>query len=121
GSAARRWVPGAWLSASAGAGVSELQTECHAVKAIGRHRVNFEPVPPAPFIGGVRGPGAGGGGGWLVGGVTKLAHLVTPDEMVAGHQRGDYVGFCGDRFQAASLVEPGRGPCQPCQQRATSS
>jgi hypothetical protein len=56
----------------------------------------------------------------LVDVATKLAHKVTPDEMAAGHQRGDYVAFCGARFVAASLVEPGRGPCQPCQQRATS-
>jgi hypothetical protein len=51
---------------------------------------------------------------------TKLAHLVSRDELVAGHQRGDYVGFCGTRFVAASLVEPGHGPCQPCQQRAAT-
>ena len=56
----------------------------------------------------------------LVDALTKLTHLVSPDEMVAGHRRGDYQGFCGDRFQAACLVEPGRGQCQPCQQRAVS-
>jgi hypothetical protein len=52
--------------------------------------------------------------------VTKLAHKVSPDEMVTGHQRGDYLGFCGERFRAACLVEPGRGPCQLCRERATS-
>jgi hypothetical protein len=45
---------------------------------------------------------------------TKVAHLVSPDELVAGHQRGDYVAFCGARFLAASLVEPGRGQCMEC-------
>jgi hypothetical protein len=56
----------------------------------------------------------------LVDVVTKLAHKVSPDEMVTGHQRGDYLGFCGERFRAACLVEPGRGPCQLCRERATS-
>jgi hypothetical protein len=45
---------------------------------------------------------------------TKLAHLVGLDELVAGHQRGDYLGFCGARFLAASLMEPGRGTCPGC-------
>jgi hypothetical protein len=56
----------------------------------------------------------------LVDVVTKLAHKVTPDELLAGRVRGDYLGFCGARFQAASMVDPGRRWCQPCQQRATS-
>jgi hypothetical protein len=51
---------------------------------------------------------------------TKLAHKVSPDELLAGRTRGDYQGFCGTRFMAASMVEPGRGQCQPCQQRARS-
>jgi hypothetical protein len=54
----------------------------------------------------------------LVDTLTKLAHLVSPDEMVTGHQRGDYQAFCGDRFVAACLVEPGRGPCQRCREQA---
>ena len=46
--------------------------------------------------------------------VTKVTHRVSADELVAGHQRGDFVAFCGARFQAASLVEPGRGRCPGC-------
>ena len=47
---------------------------------------------------------------------TKLTHLVSRDELVTGHQRGDYVALCGARFVAASLVEPGRGWCGECAQ-----
>jgi hypothetical protein len=50
----------------------------------------------------------------VVDALTKLAHLVSPDELVTGHQRGDFVAFCGARFMAASLVEPGRGRCPGC-------
>jgi hypothetical protein len=46
--------------------------------------------------------------------VTKVAHRVSADELEAGHLRGDFVAFCGARFQAASLVEPGRGRCPGC-------
>jgi hypothetical protein len=46
--------------------------------------------------------------------LTKLAHLVSPDELVTGHQRGKFVALCGVRFLAASLVEPGRGRCAGC-------
>ncbi|HET9255422.1 MAG TPA: hypothetical protein VFO16_09500 [Pseudonocardiaceae bacterium] len=45
---------------------------------------------------------------------TKLAHLVSPDKLLADRRRGNYEAFCGARFPAASLVEPGRGRCQPC-------
>lgn len=45
---------------------------------------------------------------------TKLTHRVSPEELVPGHQRGDFVAFCGARFQAASLVEPGQGRCSEC-------
>ena len=54
----------------------------------------------------------------LVDVVSKLAHRVSVDELVSGHQRGDYVAFCGARFFPASLVEPGRGRCQPCCKQA---
>ncbi|HET9253780.1 MAG TPA: hypothetical protein VFO16_01080 [Pseudonocardiaceae bacterium] len=53
----------------------------------------------------------------LVDVVSKLAHKVSPDELLAGRARGDYLGFCGERFRAASMVEPGRGPCQRCRER----
>ena len=52
--------------------------------------------------------------------LTKLAHQVSPDELLAGRQRGDYQSFCGLRFMAASMVEPGCGHCQPCRKQATS-
>lgn len=45
---------------------------------------------------------------------TKVAHLVSPDELVTGRARGNYQGFCGARFRAASLVEPGRDRCPGC-------
>ncbi|HET9254283.1 MAG TPA: hypothetical protein VFO16_03650 [Pseudonocardiaceae bacterium] len=54
----------------------------------------------------------------LVDAVTKLAHRVSPDELLAGRRSGDYQGFCGARFPAASMVEPGRGPCELCRERA---
>jgi hypothetical protein len=47
---------------------------------------------------------------------TKLAHQVSPDELVAGHQRGEFVAVCGARFLPASLVESGRGRCRECAQ-----
>ncbi|MGH3670896.1 MAG: hypothetical protein ACRDSH_09695 [Pseudonocardiaceae bacterium] len=50
----------------------------------------------------------------VVDALTKLAHQVSPDELVTGHQRGDYLGLCGVRFPPASLVEPGRGRCRGC-------
>jgi hypothetical protein len=56
----------------------------------------------------------------LVDVVTKLAHKVSPEELLAGRVRGDYQGFCGERFRAASMVDPGRGQCQPCQRRVRS-
>jgi hypothetical protein len=55
----------------------------------------------------------------LVDALTKLAHQVSPDELLAGRQRVDYQGFCGLRFMAASMVEPGRGPCQPCREHVS--
>ncbi len=50
----------------------------------------------------------------LVDAASKLAHLVSPDELLAGRARGDYQGFCGARFLAASMTEPGRGRCAEC-------
>jgi hypothetical protein len=42
--------------------------------------------------------------------VTKVAHQVSPDELLAGR----YQGLCGARFPVASMVEPGRGRCAEC-------
>jgi hypothetical protein len=56
----------------------------------------------------------------LVDALTGMAHQVSPDELLAGRARGDYLGFCGARFPAASMVDPGRGLCQRCREQATS-
>jgi hypothetical protein len=45
---------------------------------------------------------------------TGMAHQVSAEELRAGRGRGDYQGFCGARFLAASMVEPGRGRCPGC-------
>jgi hypothetical protein len=90
------------------------------VKAIGRHRaVNRSHRRRSPAQTQVpvrRRPGIE-----VVDAATLLTHLVTPGEMTAGHKRGNFVGFCGDRFVAASMVEPGEGPCQRCQLQAAAS
>lgn len=59
-------------------------------------------------------PASGRAGIELVDALTKLAHRVSPDELVAGHRRGNYLALCGARFPAASLAEPGRGRCREC-------
>lgn len=38
----------------------------------------------------------------------------SPEELIAGRARGDYVALCGAGLLAASLVEPGRGRCAEC-------
>lgn len=43
----------------------------------------------------------------LVDARTRVAHWVSPDELLAGRARGDYEAFCGARFLAASLTDPG--------------
>lgn len=45
---------------------------------------------------------------------TRVAHRVTPDELLAGRARGDYEALCGARLLAASLTDPGRGQCPGC-------
>jgi hypothetical protein len=45
---------------------------------------------------------------------TGMAHQVSAEELRAGRARGDYQGFCGARFLAASMVEPGRGRRPGC-------
>jgi hypothetical protein len=50
----------------------------------------------------------------LVDASTKLAHRVSPDELLAGRERGHHQAFCGARFPAAAMVKPGRGPCDEC-------
>jgi hypothetical protein len=47
---------------------------------------------------------------------TKTAHRVSVDEMTAGHRCGDFLAFCGVRFPAASLTDPGCSQCQRCRE-----
>jgi hypothetical protein len=50
----------------------------------------------------------------LVDALTKLTHRVSPDELTTGQARGNFIAFCGVRFMAACLVEPGQGRCRDC-------
>ncbi|HET9254841.1 MAG TPA: hypothetical protein VFO16_06515 [Pseudonocardiaceae bacterium] len=50
----------------------------------------------------------------VVDAVTKLAHQVSPEKLAAGRAEGSYQGFCGAYFPAASMAEPGQGPCEEC-------
>jgi hypothetical protein len=47
----------------------------------------------------------------LVDALTKVAHRVSPDELLVSCQCGNYLAFCGVRVMAASMVEPGCGRC----------
>jgi hypothetical protein len=50
----------------------------------------------------------------LVDARTRVVHRVSPDALLDGRARGDYEAFCGARFLAASLTDPGRGRCREC-------
>jgi hypothetical protein len=50
----------------------------------------------------------------LVDARTRLVHRVSPDALLDGRAHGDYEAFCGARFLAASLTDPGRGRCREC-------
>jgi hypothetical protein len=54
----------------------------------------------------------------LVDARTRVAHQVSPEELLAGRVRGDYEALCGVRLLAASLTDPGCGRCEPCRQQA---
>jgi hypothetical protein len=43
--------------------------------------------------------------------LTKVAHLVAQMSWWPVTSVGEYVAFCGARFLAASVVEPGLGRC----------
>lgn len=45
---------------------------------------------------------------------TRVAHRVSPDELLAGRTRGDYEALCGVRLLAASLTDPGHRRCPEC-------
>jgi len=70
-----------------------------------RWRRSFTPaVIPAPRRPGVE----------LVEARSGVVHRVSAEELLAGRTRGHHEGFCGVRFQAASMVEPGRRRCSGC-------
>jgi hypothetical protein len=50
----------------------------------------------------------------LVDARTRVTHRVSPEELLAGRERGDYQARCGARFLAASLTDPGHGRCRGC-------
>jgi len=50
----------------------------------------------------------------LVDARTRVAHQVSPEQLLAGRVRGDYEALCGARLLAASLTDPGCGRCEPC-------
>lgn len=69
--------------------------------------------PPNELVPGPRLPGIE-----LVDARTRVAHQVSPEELLAGRARGDYEALCGVRLLAASLTDPGRGRCEPCREQA---
>jgi len=50
----------------------------------------------------------------LVDALTRVAHRVSPDALLAGRHAGDYEALCGARLPAASLTDPGRVRCAAC-------
>lgn len=68
--------------------------------------------PPKTRVPGPRLPGIE-----LVDARTRVAHQVSPDELLTGQARGDYKAFCGVRLLAASLTDPGHGRCESCREQ----
>ena len=68
------------------------------------HRSSAQVVVPTQRLPGVE----------VVDARTKVAHQVSPEELWAGRTKGDYQGFCGVRFLAASMVEPIGDRCPRC-------
>lgn len=50
----------------------------------------------------------------LVDALSRVAHRVTSDELLAGRLAGNYQALCGARLLSASLTDPGRGRCAEC-------
>jgi hypothetical protein len=50
----------------------------------------------------------------VVDALTRVAHLVSSDALLAGRLAGIYPALCGARLLAASLTDPGRGRCMEC-------
>lgn len=73
----------------------------------GKHRRGAVQVPVQR--GGARPPG-------MVDARTRLEHLVTDESAFEHRHSGRYLALCGAQVLAASLVDPGRGRCQVCEQ-----
>ncbi|HEX6405176.1 MAG TPA: hypothetical protein VF003_18785 [Pseudonocardiaceae bacterium] len=50
----------------------------------------------------------------LVDALTRVAHRVSGDELLAGRFAGTYEALCGARLLSASLTDPGRSRCAEC-------
>lgn len=84
------------------------------MSALGRHRAvsdwfRWRRSPTRAVVPTQRLPGIE-----LVDARTRVAHRVSPEELLAGRARGDYQARCGAQFLAASLTDPGRGRCPGC-------
>lgn len=51
---------------------------------------------------------------------TQVEHLMTDASAMEYRHAGRYMALCGIEVLAASLLDPGRSWCQPCQRRAAS-
>lgn len=71
-------------------------------------------VPLAPVIGPGCGPRAAAAGDRGGGRADEAGASGEPGGAGDRSPAGDFVALCGVRFQAASLVEPGRGRCGEC-------
>lgn len=81
------------------------------MSGIGRHRAASDcrwrrssDRAPAPRLPGIE----------LVDALTRVAHRVTGDALLAGRLAGHYQAICGARLVSASLTDPGRGRCTEC-------
>lgn len=67
-------------------------------------RSSARAVVPAPRRPGVE----------MVDAVTRVAHRVSPEELLTGRHRGNYQALCSVRLLAASLTDPGYHHCRVC-------
>ena len=76
-------------------------------------RTRLRPPPttpvPAPHPPGIE----------LVDAQTRITHQVSSEQLLAGRAHGKYGAQCGAQLLVASLTDPGRGRCQPCQEQIT--
>lgn len=50
----------------------------------------------------------------VVDALTRVAHRVSSDALLAGSRSGQYEALCGTRLLSASLTDPGCGRCAAC-------